>query len=153
MTDAQLELRLATAADAPAIADIWLTSFKATYTFPPAYPDDAVRDWIRDELMTRDEVWVATEADGIVVGFIALGGDDVDQLYVRPDRFDRGIGSRLLDLAKERRPGGLGLFTFQENARARAFYEGRGFSVAWLGNGEHNEERQPDVRYVWIPPC
>jgi ribosomal protein S18 acetylase RimI-like enzyme len=152
VTEAELELRLATPADAPAIGDIWLTSFKATYSFPPAYPDDAVLRWIGDELMTRDEVWVATDADGIVVGFMALGADDLDQLYVRSDRFDRGIGSRLLDLAKERRPRGLGLYTFQENARARAFYERRGFSVAWLGNGEHNEERQPDVRYVWMPP-
>ena len=35
-------------------------------------------------------------------------------------------------LAKERRPGGLELYTFQVNDRARRFYERHGFVVAWL---------------------
>ena len=144
-------IRQARAADADAVGDLWLASFKATYSFPPAHPDEDVRRWIRDEIVPREETFVAVEPDGAVVGFMSLRDDDLDHLYVRPDRFDRGIGSRFVQLAKERRPGGLGLYTFQVNARARRFYERRGFRVEFLGDGESNEERQPDVRYTWDP--
>ena len=144
-------IRRAQPSDADAVGDVWLAAFKATYAFPPAYPDDDVRRWIRDEIVPREETFVAVDPDGTVVGFMSLRDDDLDHLYVRPDRHDRGIGSRFVDLAKELRPDGLGLYTFQVNARARRFYERRGFVVAWLGNGESNEERQPDVRYAWNP--
>jgi GNAT superfamily N-acetyltransferase len=146
-----VEIRRATAADAEAIADVWLTSFKATYAFPPSHPDDDVRRWVRDEVVPRRETWVAVDPGGGVCGFMVLHGDDLDQLYLLPDRTRRGIGSRLLELAKAQRPGGLGLFTFQVNRRARAFYERHGFVVEYLGDGASNEERQPDVRYGWRP--
>jgi GNAT superfamily N-acetyltransferase len=144
-----VSIRTATSADADAVADVWLTSFKATYPFPPAHPDEDVRHWIRDEIVPREETFVAIAPSGDIVGFMSLREDDLDHLYVRPDWFDRGVGSRFVELAKERRPGGLGLYTFQVNAHARAFYERRGFTAAWFGEGESNEERQPDVRYVW----
>ena len=145
-------IRRAEASDADAVGDVWLAAFKATYEFPPAHPDEDVRRWLREEIVPREETFVAVEPDGRVVGFMSLGDDDLDHLYVSPDRHDRGIGSRFVELAKERRPGGLGLYTFQVNAKARRFYERRGFVVERLGNGESNEERQPDVRYAWDPP-
>ena len=147
----ELVIRPARSEDAEAVADVWLASFKATYAFPPAHPDEDVRRWIRDEIVPREETFVAVEADGSIAGFMSLRGDDLDHLYIRPNRFGRGIGSRFVELAKRLRPGGLWLYTFQVNDRARAFYEGRGFRVEFLGKGESNEERQPDVRYVWRP--
>jgi ribosomal protein S18 acetylase RimI-like enzyme len=142
-------IRRASADDADAVAEVWLASFKATYAFPPAHPDDDVSRWIREEIVPREETFVATEEGGEVVAFMSLREDDLDHLYVRPDWFDRGVGSRFVELAKERRPGGLGLYSFQVNTHARAFYERRGFAAAWFGEGESNEEGQPDVRYVW----
>ncbi|MFL5757581.1 MAG: GNAT family N-acetyltransferase [Chloroflexota bacterium] len=144
-------IRQATTDDAAAVADVWLASFTATYAFPAAHSDDDVRRWIRHEVVPRPETFVAVEHGNGIVGFMSLHDDDVDHLYIRPDRFDRGIGSRFMELAKERRPHGLGLYTFQANDRARRFYERRGFRVERLGNGEGNEEHQPDVRYVWRP--
>lgn len=144
-------IRPARSDDAQAVGDVWLASFKATYSFPPAHPDDDVRRWIREEIVPREETFVAVEPDGSIVGFMSLRGDDLDHLYIRPDRFGRGIGSHFIELAKRLRPGGLWLYTFQVNERARAFYEHRDFRVEFLGEGESNEERQPDVRYVWRP--
>jgi GNAT superfamily N-acetyltransferase len=146
-----IELRQASAADADAVGDVWLAAFRATYDFAPAYPDPDVRRWLRDVIVPRPETWVAFEPDGAVVGFMSLNGDDLDQLYVHPSRHGLGIGSSFVELAKVRRPNGLRLYTFQVNERARRFYERRGFVVERLGSGESNEERQPDVRYVWRP--
>jgi GNAT superfamily N-acetyltransferase len=146
-----VEIRHATAADAGAVADVWLASFKATYEFPPAHSDDEVRGWIRDEIVPSAETWVAVEPGGTIVGFMTLDEDDIGQLYVHPDCLGLGIGSLFVELAKQRRPSGLGLYTFQVNSRARAFYEKHGFTITFLGDGEGNEERQPDVRYTWTP--
>jgi GNAT superfamily N-acetyltransferase len=142
-----ITLRRATADDAAAVAEVFLGSFHATYAFPLAHTDDEVRGWIRDVLIPTSEVWVADD-DGAVVALMAVGPGELDQLYVAPDRLGEGIGRRLVDLAKERSPAGLSLWTFQVNERARRFYERNGFRAMEFTD-DRNEERQPDVRYEW----
>lgn len=90
-------------------------------------------------------------SDGTVLALMALSDDQVDQHYVTPEWIGRGLGSRLLDIAKTRRPNGLALYCFQVNHRARRFYEARGFEAVASGDGSTNEERQPDIRYAWRP--
>jgi ribosomal protein S18 acetylase RimI-like enzyme len=143
-------VRRAGPADAPGVADVYLASFAATYDFPLAHTDEQVRDWIRDVVIPRQETWVAVDGARIVA-MLTLDDGSVEQLYVAPDRLGAGLGRRLLDLAKERSPAGLSLYTFQVNERARRFYERNGFVAVWFGDGSANEEGQPDVRYVWEP--
>jgi GNAT superfamily N-acetyltransferase len=144
-------LRRAEQADADGIADVWLSAFAATYDFPPAHGDDQVRAWIRSDLLADTETWIAVDPDGTLVGFMSLTDEMVDQLYLRPGSTGLGTGSRLIALAKSRRPTGLDLYTFQVNAGARRFYERHGFAAIWFGDGSANEERQPDLRYHWTP--
>ena len=144
-------VRRADAADGDALGDVWLAAWYATFDFPPSHPDDAVRVWLKNEMLPAHEVWVATDASETVVGFMALSETMVDQLYVTPDWIGRGIGSSLLATGKDRRPDGLDLYCFQVNERARRFYESRGFSIVAEGDGSNNEERQPDLRYAWRP--
>ena len=143
-----VDLRRATPADAAAVAEVFLDTFHATYAFPLAHTDDEVRGWVRDELIPRSETWVAV-VDGRVVGMLVVAPGWVEQLYVEPAHHGRGIGSRLLDLAKTRSREGLTLWTFQVNDRARRFYERHGFVAVELTDGSGNEELQPDVRYEW----
>lgn len=145
-----IELRRATVADAPAVADVFLASFQGTYDFPLAHTDDEVRGWIRDRLVPTQETWVAIDGRA-VVGMMAITPGHLEQLYVAPTRLGEGIGRRLVDLAKERSPGGLDLWTFQVNDRARRFYERNGFVAVEFTDGD-NQERQPDVRYAWRAP-
>jgi hypothetical protein len=41
------------------------------------------------------------------------------------------------------------LWTFQRNALARRFYEKEGFVAVRETDGSGNEEREPDVLYLW----
>ncbi len=144
-------LRPSSAADAEAVAEIALASYKATYDFPPVHTDDDVRRWVREELLPGTETWLAVDPDGTTVGFMSLSPDTIDQLYLLPARTGRGIGTRFVGLAKSLRPAGLELYTFQVNGGARRFYERHGFLVVDLDDGARNEEGQPDVRYRWSP--
>ena len=143
-------IRRADPADTAAVADVYLAAFKSTYDFPLAHTDEECRAWLADEVVPRMETWVA-EIGGRVVAMMVLDVAGIGHLYVDPPWHRRGIGSRLMKLAKERRPGGLELYTFQVNDRARRFYERHGFVVAMLGDGSGNEEGQPDVLYRWRP--
>ena len=139
-----IELRRATPEDASAIADVFLDSFHATYDFPLAHSDDEVRDWIREYLVVEQETWVATEGARIV-GMLAVAPGWIHQLYVAPGRLGDGIGSRLVELAKDRSPDRLELWTFQVNARARRFYEVRGFVAVELTDGSSPAPRSAAV--------
>ncbi|KUN25708.1 MULTISPECIES: GNAT family N-acetyltransferase [Streptomyces] len=151
MTEAVV-LRRAVAADARAAADVYLRSFDAALpTVVRPHTDDEVRDYIRDVVVPHRETWVAEAAGAGVVGLMVLDGESLSQLYLDPGWRGRGIGDRFMALAKERRPQGLSLWTFQVNKPAHRFYERHGFVAAEYTDGSGNEEREPDVRYVWRP--
>lgn len=143
-------LRSTTAADALEIADLFLDARREALPYVPVlHSDGETRDWISDVVMVRSNMWVVV-LDDKIVGFLAIVGDQLDHLYVRPGYYRQGIGDRLLAKAKEISPRRLQLFTSQRNGRARAFYEARGFVPIDLGDGSRNEEREPDVLYEWI---
>ncbi|MFF4050971.1 GNAT family N-acetyltransferase [Streptomyces chartreusis] len=144
-------LRRALPTDAGAAADVWLRSFAtALPTVVRPRSDDEVRTYFREVVVLLRETWVA-EAAGRVVGVMVLDGKVLSQLYLDPDWRGRGIGDRFVDLAKRCRPGGLSLWTFQVNEPAHRFYERHGFVAVEHTDGSGNEEREPDVRYVWQP--
>jgi ribosomal protein S18 acetylase RimI-like enzyme len=145
------EIRPARSADAEAIADVHLDSRREAMPWLPVLHslEDTIA-YFAGHVLLHEEVLVA-EVNQLVVGFIALEGDHVDHLYIAPAYQGRGIGDTLLAMAKEVRPDGLMLWTFQRNARARQFYEARGFVAAELTDGSRNEEREPDALYRWLP--
>ena len=147
--DSAVTIDVATAADGDEIADLYLASrADALGHLKRAHTDDEVRAWMKSTRLNQGSVWVARRKGGIV-GFLALDGDHVDQLYLRPGSYRAGIGSRLLAVAMAASPEGLNLYTFQCNARARAFYEAHGFKALRFGDGAENEEGEPDVFYAW----
>lgn len=108
---------------------------------------DEDRWFYRERIFPMCQVW-GWFADDVLSGIIAFRDGWVEQLYVLPVVQGRGVGTELLDIAKgagER----LELWTFQRNAPARRFYEARRFMVIEETDGARNEEREPDVRYLW----
>ncbi|GGT12654.1 GNAT family N-acetyltransferase [Streptomyces chromofuscus] len=147
----RVALRRAVAADAGAAADVWLRSFAAALpTVVRPRSDDEVRAYFHEVVVPLRETWVAESADG-VVGVMVLDGDQLSQLYLDPGWRGQGLGDRFLRLARQRRPHGLTLWTFQVNTPAHRFYERHGFVAVERTDGSGNEEREPDVRYEWRP--
>jgi len=135
--------------DAAAVAATWLRSRHASVpAIPhPVHTDDEVTEWFATVVLPERETWVI-DCDGAVVALLVLEPGWIDQLYVDPDCTRRGLGSRLLAVAKAASPGGLDLWTFRSNAGARRFYERHGFVAVATTDGD-NEEGAPDVRYSW----
>lgn len=130
---------------------MWLRSYTAALPgVVRAHDDDEVREWFQYIVVPERETWVAV-AGSAVVGVLVLDDGWVDQLYLEPEWRGRGLGDRFVELAKERRPEGLELWTFEVNGPAQRFYERHGFAEAERTDGRSNEEREPDIRYVWRP--
>lgn len=149
MAPTELLLRPAGESDADAVAAVHLAARLVAPMPPPAHPEAEVRAWLAKRLLA-DETWVA-EVDDAVVGYVRLTATWLDDLYVHPDHAGVGLGTALLDLAKARRPGGFGLWVFETNAPARAFYARHGLVEVERTDGSENEERAPDIRVVWDP--
>lgn len=144
MSQSPVIIRRAAVVDAPAMAEVWLRSFAAALpTVRRVHSDDDVRAHFSDVILPQRESWVA------VVGLLVLGDGFVEQLYLEPGWRGRGIGDRLVALAKRGRSDGLQLWTFQANESARRFYRRHGFREVEWTDGRGNEEREPDVRCAW----
>jgi GNAT superfamily N-acetyltransferase len=82
-------------------------------------------------------------------GFAIVAGDCLTHLYVHPDEIGTGVGHALFEHVKTLRPEGFEFWVFQQNERARRFYEAHGAVAVELTDGSGNEEKTPDVRYRW----
>ncbi|MGE0724248.1 MAG: N-acetyltransferase family protein [Alphaproteobacteria bacterium] len=139
-------IRLATTADAPAIAEIFLAARRASMAYLPAlHTDDETRAWIAGPMMTACEVWVGGSP---IRGFLALDEGRIDHLYVAPEAQGRGLGSALLRHVQARRDR-LSLFVFERNRGAIRLYRRHGFRTVERRDGGANEEREPDRVMAW----
>ena len=143
-------LRRATAGDAPAIAIVHRAAMRVSLSFlPELHSAEQDLRFFADRFLPANEIWVA-DADGQVAGYIGFDPDWINHLFVHPDFQGRAIGPQLLALAMaDERPRRL--WTFQQNTRARRFYEARGFVLVELTDGAGNEEKTPDALYEWRP--
>jgi GNAT superfamily N-acetyltransferase len=148
--EVSLGVRRAVMEDAMQVAALWIRARRMAVPLIPAYvhTHEEVRKWMASHVIPQQETWVA-ELNHRLLGMVSLHEDWIDQLYVDPDRTGQGIGAGLMRLAKERRPRGLQLWTFESNLGARRFYERHGFVAMERTDGRHNEEGAPDIRYVW----
>jgi GNAT superfamily N-acetyltransferase len=140
-----MRLRAATEMDIDAIAKIMGDWCADTPYIPALHTREQDRKFITGVVATQD-VMVADD-DG-VQGFIAREDDEIDQLYLAQAARGREIGSALLDKMKTRSDK-LELWCFQANTGARRFYERHGFTIDRMTDGVRNQEKLPDIRYVW----
>jgi ribosomal protein S18 acetylase RimI-like enzyme len=160
-----ISVRPASAADARAIADVHVATWRGAYghVFPADVldslnVDERERMWnqvISNEAMA---VYVADSADsGAVVGFVSVGPSRDEEgegelyaIYVHPDAWGSGAGKALMDAAREwlaQHFSTAVLWVLEDNPRARRFYEREG----WVVHGRRMDVVRgvdvPEVRY------
>jgi ribosomal protein S18 acetylase RimI-like enzyme len=174
---ARFSLRRAVPDDARAIAEIGVAGWQSAYR--GILPDDFLdgmrvegRETAWRQMLAGDgdggaPAWVA-EQDGRVVGYVCSGpprDDDVPlpateiyAIYVSPETWRAGIGRALLSTAMAHwnavTATTMVLWVFEENARARAFYEAMG----WRSDGGRQQLELAgtsaiEVRYRLVAPA
>ena len=144
-------LRQATVDDAEAIAQIYFASYRQLTFLPMLHDVDSYRWYVANRMLKEWTVTVAEDDSGIV-SFLGLHGEEVGHFYTSPDHIGQGAGTKLMQMVQASGIAALELWCFQANARARRFYETRGFRAIRFTDGADNEERTPDVRYRWERP-
>lgn len=135
-------LRPARLRDVNAIVAVHEAAATTAYAhiFDGAFPRDQARTMRREQLARGRGV--VAEVDGRVVGFAIVASDgELNGLYVLPELWRSGIGSRLLAAVPEART----LSVLRENAIGRAFYERH----AWEPDGTMHKgpEGSVELRY------
>ena len=153
-----ITVRAAIAADAPAIAEIWEAGWRDAHL--GNVPDALVVARTSASFRIRAETLVGATAvavvDGTVAGFVALAGDEVDQVFVAREHRGAGVADALMADAERRlRESGhesAWLAVVGGNARARRFYERLGWTddgpFEHLAPGDDGPIRVPAHRYV-----
>ena len=94
------------------------------YSFNELQVIKVVDEFKDSELL--DKVWVYD--DGIVKGMIHLEGKEISELYVDYFFWKEGIGSKLVEFAKEKFDSKF-VWTLEKNKEAIRFYEAHGFKI------------------------
>lgn len=127
---------------------MWRASMERALDIQDQHTWEEQTNYLR-HLATTCTVYLAVETEtDQVVGFIVFHGTELEQLYIHVDYQGMGIGLRLLNLAKERSPSKLQLYTFAVNEKAQRFYERNGFYI--IGRGIEKESGMADIRYEWV---
>ena len=137
--------------DLDEIVQLWYHAWHHTFPFfKHPQPLETWRTRFHDDIAMNETIWVV-EQEGRIIGFLALREHDsyLDLLFVDPQFHHQGVGTVLMNKAKQLSPHGLSLHTLQQNQNSRAFYERRGFHAMRLGRNAFSS--QPDVEYYWEP--
>jgi GNAT superfamily N-acetyltransferase len=142
-----IRIRDAILADLPVVAALFSASRRLLTFLPGLHSVEEDYGFVAG-LLSRATIRVAVGPDDQPVAMLVEDGDWIDHLYVAPAAVGNGAGSALLADAQSRHDR-LELWCFAENARARKFYEDRGFVAVESTDGSGNEAGRPDIRYVW----
>jgi GNAT superfamily N-acetyltransferase len=168
VSESSIEIITPSPQDADAIATVLYRASAAAYTgiFPAeslwtleqtaascgrllADPAASVRAAVYGSPSARQ--WLGVSA--VLVPGDRAGEAELRRLYVIPEQWGRGVGSSLHDaalrLAQQAGATTAWLWVLEQNDRARAFYEHRGWRLA-TGEGTHVHDGVVEVRYQYL---
>lgn len=130
--------------------ELW---YRTWHQIPKLQQEQDYSEWLtrfRDDLAVQGDIWIA-EIQNCIVGFIVLivREQELNQLFIDPNYQNQGIGSALMNKAKEICLQGLKLTVLQQNITACRFYEKHGFTAGELSINKVNG--LPCIEYSWFP--
>lgn len=120
-------LQTVSPAQLDAIMAIWLVSNLEAHDFVPANYWQANFEAVK-QLLSQAEITVA-EVDGKIVGFAGMQQDYLAGIFIEADYRNHGLGAQLLTHLQARHAV-ITLNVFDQNSRAKQFYQRHGFHLA-----------------------
>ncbi len=126
-------------------ADIWLQASIAAHTFiaPEFWKNQYTA--MCEHYLPASEVY-ALKKQTAIIGFAAVHQGSLAALFISPEWWGKGAGSRLLQHVQQRYPE-LSLSVYAQNSRAACFYRKHGFSIVREQVCSHTEE--PELVMHW----
>lgn len=138
-------IRAAQPHDLPVLSALWLdTNLEAHAFIDAAFFTDRLS--LVTMAFSRAEIYICTDTDSLIRGFIGLDGEKVAGLFVRQGCRGAGVGKALLDTAKSLRAR-LTLSVYDLNPRALQFYLREGFKT--VGHGYDEDSQAYFTELVW----
>lgn len=128
---------------------MWRTSKERALGIPETHDVEQHRYYLNRILVATNRVYIAVDKPGQrVVGMIAFDDAFITQLYVDPEYQHIGIGSALVELAKDTAQYRLQVFTVEMNHAARLFWKKHGFREKAV-SPQRNAEGLTDLLCEW----
>lgn len=149
-----MTLRPARPEDMAAVADVWHRAWHSAHVghVPAGLTAGRTLEAFHERTPSRVADTTVAEEDGRVVGFVMVAGDELEQLFVDPDRHGSGVAAPLLAAGEEQIAAAghdvAWLAVVVGNARARRFYEKQG----WYDAGDLPYEVTA-LGETFISPC
>ena len=131
------------------LVKMWRESFEQALGVMDPHPLLEQLNYLHEVVVANNQVHIVLDpATNNVIGFLAANKNMVAQLYVHINYQGKGIGTQLIEIAKQNSDGRLRLFTFKSNIKAQRFYEHHGFKI--IGQGFEEEWQLEDLEYEWV---
>ncbi|MBV9209371.1 MAG: GNAT family N-acetyltransferase [Acidobacteria bacterium] len=131
------------------VVAMWRESFERAVGVRDPHPVEEQLRYLDEKVALENRLALVLDKNSsAVIGMMAFTPETIAQLYVHVGHQQRGIGSLLLDMAKENSSGRLRLFTFKANRKAQRFYERHGFKI--IARGFEEQWQLEDIEYEWV---
>ena len=115
--------------DYPEIVTVWEASVRATHHFVLDEDIRFYKDLISYKYLKQANLLcIRDDENGRIQGFLGVHEDYVDMLFIHPDYFGKGVGTRLLKHALENL-GATKVSVNEQNEKALHFYKKFGFKT------------------------
>ncbi|MCL1940119.1 MAG: GNAT family N-acetyltransferase [Desulfovibrionaceae bacterium] len=137
--------QVSTAPEIALCADIWLQASILAHDFiaPDFWRNN--RNAMKEHYLPASTIYAAKK-QAVIVGFAAVYQDSLAALFVSPEWWNKGIGSKLLRHAQMAHSK-LSLNVYTKNSGAIRFYQKYGFSV--LNEQICSHTGEPELRMGW----
>lgn len=127
---------------------MWRASFERAVGVIDPHPIEEQLKYFEEQVLPENRILVVLDKNAsTIIGFMASTPEKISQLYIHINHQQRGIGSLLVNLAKQNSVGRLRLYTFDANKKAQRFYERHGFKI--IGRGFEQAWQLDDLEYEW----
>lgn len=121
-----MEIVRCTEEDYGTLTGIWERSVMATHNFLKEEDFNEIKASLIPDYFPNVDLYAIIDK-GVYAGFIGLGPDSIEMLFIDSNRLGQGYGSALMEFAKRR--GVIKVDVNEQNPSALNFYKAKGFRV------------------------